>query len=181
MSNRPGADDMRPASEISKAWWDRFLFLDTRLRRGLRRISLPLMRMSLAVVFVWFGLLKIFDVSPASDLVARTVYWVDASWFVPFLGVVEVMIGVALLVGRGLRLVLPVFAAQMLGTFLVLIVLPEVAFRRGNPLLLTIEGEFVVKNLVLLSAGLAVGAQVRRPRPWRADARDSREPATNGS
>ena len=153
------------------------MLLDARLRNGLRRISLPLMQMSLAVVFVWFGLLKIFDVSPASDLVARTVYWVDASWFVPFLGVVEVVIGVALLVGRGLRLVLPVFAAQMLGTFLVLVVLPEVAFRRGNPLLLTIEGEFVVKNLVLLSAGLVVGAQVRRPRPWRADARRSRDPA----
>jgi putative oxidoreductase len=176
MSSRPGADDMRPASEIAKALWDRFLFLDARLTKNLRRISLPLIRVSLAVVFLWFGFLKIFDVSPAADLVSRTVYWVDASWFVPFLGVVEVVIGFALLVGRGLRLVLPVFAAQMLGTLLVLVVLPEVAFRQGNPLLLTIEGEFVLKNLVLLSAGLAVGAQVRRPRPWSAGAGDARDP-----
>lgn len=117
-------------------------------------------------MFLWFGFLKIFDVSPVSDLVSRTVYWVDPGWFVPFLGVIEVVIGLGLLIGRGLRLVLALFAAQMLGTFLVLVVLPEVAFREGNPLLLTTEGEFVVKNLVLLSAGLAVGAQVRRPRPW---------------
>jgi uncharacterized membrane protein YkgB len=127
-----------------------------------------MMRISLGIVFLWFGFLKIFDVSPVSDLVARTVYWVDPSWLVPFLGVTEVVIGTALLIGRGLRLVLPLFAAQMLGTFLVLVVLPDLSFREGNPLLLTTEGEFVVKNLVLLSAGIAVGAQVRRPRPWTA-------------
>lgn len=171
MSNRPGTDSAHPR-ETSKAGWDRILLLDARLRSFLKKISLPLMRMSLAVVFVWFGLLKIFDVSPASDLVARTVYWVDARWFVPFLGVVEVMIGVALLFGKGLRLILPVFAAQMLGTFLVLILLPEVAFLRGNPLLLTIEGEFVVKNLVLLSAGLVVGSQVGRLKPWPTEERN---------
>jgi putative oxidoreductase len=103
---------------------------------------------------------------------SRTVYWVDASWSVPFLGVVEVLIGSGLLIGRGLRLVLPLFATLMLGTFLVLLVRPEIAFQDGNPLLLTTEGEFVVKNLVLLSAGLVVGAQVRRPRPWNVAATD---------
>ena len=157
MSSRPGTDGRRPASEIAEGLWDRFLFLDAGLTKSLRKISFPLIRMSLAVVFLWFGFLKIFDVSPASDLVSRTVYWVDASWFVPFFGVVEVVIGFALLIGRGLRLVLPVFAAQMLGTFLVLIVLPDVAFRQGNPLLLTIEGEFVVKNLVFAVGGARRG------------------------
>ncbi len=58
----------------------------------------------------------------------------------------------------------------MLGTFLVLLVLPEVAFQDGNILLLTVEGEFVIKNLVLLSAGMVVGATVR-PRPDRPPAR----------
>jgi uncharacterized membrane protein YkgB len=51
----------------------------------------------------------------------------------------------------------------MLGTFLVLIVLPEVRFQDGNVFKLTVEGEFVIKNLVLLAAGLVVGATVRRP------------------
>jgi uncharacterized membrane protein YkgB len=57
--------------------------------------------------------------------------------------------------------VLALFALQMVGTFLVLIVQPDVAFQHGNPLLLTTEGEFVVKNLVLLSAGLLIGSRVR--------------------
>ena len=53
------------------------------------------------------------------------------------------------------------FAAQMLGTFLVFLIVPDVAFRDGNPFLLTVEGEFVVKNLVLLAAGMVVGSRVR--------------------
>lgn len=134
----------------------------------LGRWGIPVLRLSLGLVFVWFGALKVAGVSPVSDLVSRTVYWVDPSWFVPALGAVEVLIGVALLAGRALRLVLFLFWGELLGTFLVLVVQPDVAFRSGNPLLLTVEGEFVVKNLVLLSAGLVVGSTVqrrRRPKP----------------
>lgn len=127
--------------------------------------------MSLGLVFVWFGALKMFRVSPVAELVARTVYWVDPSWFVPVLGVVEVIIGVGLLAGRALRTVLALFWLQMLGTFLVLVIQPDVAFQRGNPLLLTVEGEFVVKNLVLLSAGMVVGSTVRRMRRPKGDLR----------
>jgi uncharacterized membrane protein YkgB len=146
--------------------------VDERVIRFLQRWSVPFLRMSLGIVFVWFGALKVFDVTPVADLVAATVYWVDPGWFVPALGIAEMMVGVGLMAGRALRLTLGLFAAQMLGTFLVLVVQPEVAFRQGNPLLLTVEGEFVVKNLVLLSAGMVVGSTVRRAsRPARVDDR----------
>jgi uncharacterized membrane protein YkgB len=138
--------------------------LDRRFVGFLNRWGIPMLRVSLGLVFIWFGALKIFRVSPVADLVARTVYWVDPSWFVAVLGGVEVIIGLGLLVGRALRTVLALFWLQMLGTFLVLIIQPDVAFQRGNPLLLTVEGEFVVKNLVLLSAGMVVGSTVRRRR-----------------
>ena len=114
------------------------------------------------IVLIWFGALKGFNVTPVTDLVANTVYWVDPDWFVPVLGVVEVIVGFGLVVRRALRAVLFVFLAQMLGTFLVMIVQPDVAFQDGNVLKLTVEGEFVIKNLVLLAAGLVVGATVRR-------------------
>ena len=136
--------------------------IDHRIVGFLDRWGIAALRVSLGLVFVWFGALKVFQVSPVADLVARTVYWVDPSWFVPVLGVVEVIIGVGLVAGRALRTVLALFWLQMLGTFLVLILQPDVAFQRGNPLLLTVEGEFVVKNLVLLSAGMVVGSTVRR-------------------
>jgi uncharacterized membrane protein YkgB len=126
----------------------------------LRRWSVPALRISLGIVFVWFGLLKVFGVTPVTDLVGDTVYWVDPAWFVPVLGVAETAIGIALILGRLLRPALAAMAAQLLGTFLVLVVLPDVAFQDGNPLLVTVEGEFVVKNLVLLTAGMVVGATV---------------------
>jgi uncharacterized membrane protein YkgB len=136
--------------------------VDDTVIRFLRRWSIVVLRVSVAAVFIWFGALKVFDVTPVADLVGDTVYWVDPDWFVPVLGVFEIVVGVGLLVRRGLRVVLALFALQMVGTFLVLVVQPEVAFQDGNPLLLTVEGEFVVKNLVLLSAGMVVGATVQR-------------------
>ena len=140
--------------------WQRAGQVDAGVIGVLRRVSVPLLRVSLGLVFVWFGLLKVFEVSPVSELVASTVYWFDASWVVPALGVVEVFVGTCLLLGRLMRLTLLLFALQMVGTFLVLVVQPDIAFQRGNPLLLTVEGEFVVKNLVLLSAGMVVGSSV---------------------
>jgi uncharacterized membrane protein YkgB len=133
----------------------------------LRRVAVPVLRISLGVVFVWFGLLKIFEVSPVSELVARTVYWVDPDVIVPVLGAFEVTVGMLLLLGRALRLTLFLFVLQMLVTFLTFFVLPNVTFRDGNPFLLTVEGEFVVKNLVLISAALVVGTTVRRAKAAR--------------
>lgn len=139
---------------------DRFAGVDTAIRGFLGSVGFIALRMSVGLVFVWFGLLKVLDVSPVADLVARTVYWFDPDIVVPALGVFEVAVGVLLLLNRWLRLALALFAGQMLGTFLVFVILPDVAFRHGNPLLLTVEGEFVVKNLVLLAAGMVVGSRV---------------------
>ena len=133
---------------------------DRQVRLLMRRVGVPALRISVGVVFIWFGSLKVLDVSPVSDLVANTVYWLDASWVVPALGVTEVLVGLCLVTGRFLRLALLWFAIQLVGTFMVFLVLPQVAFNESNPLLLTVEGEFVAKNLVLLAAGMVVGSSV---------------------
>jgi uncharacterized membrane protein YkgB len=134
--------------------------VDERLRPFLARVGVPLLRISLGLVFLWFGLLKIFEVSPVAGLVAKTIYWFDPDVVVPALGAFEVFVGLCLVAGRLMRIALPLLVLQMAGTFLVLVLLPEVAFRDGNPLLLTVEGEFVVKNLVLLSAALVIGSRL---------------------
>lgn len=135
--------------------------IDRRIIAFLRRHSLTWLRIALGIVFLWFGALKVFDVSPVSTLVGSTVYFVDPEWFVPVLGAVEMTVGALLIIHRVLRIALLLLVGQMLGTFLVPFILPEVAFKDGNPLLLTVEGEFVAKNLVLLTAGLVVGSTVR--------------------
>lgn len=136
--------------------------IDETVITWLRRWSEPILRISLAIVFIWFGALKVFGVTPVADLVADTVYWFDPDWVVPALGVFEIAVGLGLLFLITPRVVLALFALQMLGTFLVFLLQPGVAFQDGNPLLLTVEGEFVLKNLVLLAAGLVVGASVPR-------------------
>jgi putative oxidoreductase len=150
----------RSPADIAERSWRWLERIDKRVLGLLKRTALPLLRLSLGIVFVWFGILKITGQTPVSDLVADTVFWLNPDWFIPLLGAFEVLVGVGLLFGRGLRLVLALFALQMLGTFLVLVVQPDVAFQGGNPLLLTTEGEFVVKNLVLLSAGLMIGSRL---------------------
>jgi len=136
--------------------------LDRRLVRFMAAYGPFLLRLALGLVFVWFGALKVADRSPVAQLVAETVYWVPEGFFVRFLGVWEVTIGLGLLLGIAMRLTLLLFFLQMVGTFLVLVVQPDTAFQDGNPLLLTTEGEFVIKNLILISAGLVIGSRVGR-------------------
>lgn len=129
--------------------------------------GIRLLRFALAIVFIWFGGLKIAGRSPVADLVAGTVYWLPPGLFIPFLGWWEFVVGLGLLVGVALRLVLLLFWLQMAGTFLVLVLRPELAFQEGNLLLLTTTGEFVIKNLVLIAAGLVIGSTVSRKRDPR--------------
>jgi uncharacterized membrane protein YkgB len=126
----------------------------------MRRLGVPVLRVALGIVFVWFGALKMAGGSPAADLVANTVYVVDPATFVPILGVWEVLIGVSLLYRPLIRLGILLLFVQMPGTFLPLLVLPEVVFV-SFPFGLTVEGQYIIKNLVIIGAALVVGGTVR--------------------
>ncbi len=154
---------------------DRLRSFDRWFSKFLRKWSITALRISLAIVFIWFGALKVFGVTPVADLVASTVYWLDPDWVVPALGVVEIVVGLGLLFQVAMRAVLGLLFLQLIGTFLVLVLQPDVAFQDGNPLLLTVEGEFVVKNLVLLSAGMVIGAAVETG--WLGSADEEEPPA----
>lgn len=132
---------------------------DIKLITFLNRVSLPALRISLGVIFIWFGLLKVFGDSPANDLITKTVYWFNPDVFIPILGIWEAAIGVCLLVPFFNRLGLFLLALQMPGTFLPLILLPEVCFI-SFPFNLTLEGQYIVKNLVLIGAAIVVGARL---------------------
>jgi uncharacterized membrane protein YkgB len=123
------------------------------------RISVPLLRIAIGIVFVWFGALKLSGGTPVAELVAKTVPFLPKQYFVPALGTFEVLLGIALLVGRRLDLVVLLLVMHLSGTFLVLVVQPGEAFTDHNPLMLTMVGEFVVKNVVLIAAALVVAAK----------------------
>jgi putative oxidoreductase len=106
------------------------------------------------VVFIWFGALKFSSASPVGELVAKTVPFLPPQILVPALGAFEVLLGVGLLVGRQLEIVALLMVAHLTGTFMVLVTQPGIAFQHGNPFMLTMTGEFVVKNVVLITAGI---------------------------
>lgn len=137
--------------------------IDDRIIDWMRQTGTTFLRYAVAVIFIWFGMLKVMDASPASALIENTIYLADPSWFVPFLGIWEVAIGICFLIRPLLRVGIGLLAPQMVGTFLPLIVLPGVVYQGGNPFLLTMEGQYIVKNLLIIGAALVLGSTVRDP------------------
>ncbi|WP_022835749.1 hypothetical protein [Salisaeta longa] len=146
---------------------DRFLeatrldAFDRRLAGWMDRNGRRVLRYALAVVFIWFGLLKPLGMSPAEELVKNTVYFLPPDIFFPILGWWEVAIGLGLLYRPMNRLALFLLFLQIPGTMLPLVLLPDVCFT-SVPFGLTMEGQYIIKNIVLIGAAIVVGGTVRR-------------------
>lgn len=144
----------------------RFDVLDARLTNWMARHGLLLLRVSLGIVFLWFGALKFFPgLSPAYDLAARTIEelsfgTVHANVSVPLLAAWECLIGLGLLSGIFMRATLLLLAVQMAGTLTPLVLFPNEVFTR-IPYAPTLEGQYIIKNAVLISAAIVLGATVR--------------------
>jgi len=134
--------------------------VDDMITAEMERWGVPVLRVAIAVIFVWFSALKIFGISPAGELVAATVYVVDPALFVPVLGVWEVVIGLCLLYRPLIRLGIVLLFVQLPGTFLPIVLLPEVVFTTF-PYGLTVEGQYIIKNLVIIGAALVIGGTLR--------------------
>ncbi len=146
-------------SIVSSEFYKTFLQIDQAIADWMHRYGRFFLRMSLSIIFVWFGALKLVDISPAQDLVAHTVYWIDSKVFIPILGWWEVLIGVCLFFKPLIRVAICLLFLQMPGTALPLFILPQVCFT-SIPFGLTLEGQYIVKNLVLISAAIVVGGTV---------------------
>jgi uncharacterized membrane protein YkgB len=133
--------------------------LDGKAIEWMRQHGVPMLQLALAVIFIWFGALKTFSTSPADDIVRRTVYWFSPDVFIPLLGIWEMAIGVCLLFRPLLRAGLLLLFFQLPGTFLPLIVLPKVCFVQF-PFGLTMEGQYIVKNLLIIGAAIVVGGSM---------------------
>jgi len=140
--------------------------IDVRITATLARFGIPVVRVALGVVFLWFGILKFFPgVSPAETLAARTIEQltlgaVKPALSLPVLAAWESAIGIGLILNRGMRGVLFLLAVQMLGTFTPLLLFPAETFTVW-PVVPTLEGQYIIKNIVLIGAAMVVGATVR--------------------
>jgi uncharacterized membrane protein YkgB len=143
---------------------------DRRVAAFMRRIGTPALRYSLAIIFIWFGILKPLGLSPAEKLVLMPVDWMPGFEPLTWLHIIgwwEVAIGVTFAFHRTVRIAIALLAMQMVGTFLPLFVLPSVTFQAGKiPYAPTMEGQYIIKNLLIISAALVVGGTAR----WKSDA-----------
>jgi uncharacterized membrane protein YphA (DoxX/SURF4 family) len=140
--------------------------IDVRITAALARLGVPVLRIGLGVVFLWFGALKFFPgASPAETLAARTVEQLSGGLIgpavsLPVLAAWECLIGLGLLAGRFLRATLFLLVLQMLGTLTPLVIFPAETFTTF-PFAPTLEGQYIIKNVVLIGAAMVVGATVR--------------------
>ena len=140
--------------------------IDVRLTDWMARYGVTLTRLALGVVFLWFGVIKFVPGwSPAADLATRTISRlsfgaIGPAISLPLLATWESLIGVGLLTGRFLRVTLLLLFAQMPGTMMPLFLFPAETFR-AFPYAPTLEGQYIIKNLVLVSAAIVIGATVR--------------------
>jgi uncharacterized membrane protein YphA (DoxX/SURF4 family) len=153
----------QPCMKNLKRW---AIGTDKRITNWMARYGVVLLRISLGVVFLWFGVLKFFPgLSPAQDLAVRTISaltfgYVPAGVSVPVLAAWECVIGLGLISGVFMRGTLLLLWLQMLGTITPLLLFPAQTFLHF-PYAPTLEGQYIIKNLVLVSAGLVIGATVR--------------------
>jgi len=140
--------------------------LDARITELMARYGIVLMRIGLGVVFFWFGVLKFFPgLSPAQGLATRTIDLltfglIPAAVSIPLLAAWECLIGLGLLSGTFLRATILLLLLQMAGTVTPLFLFPGEAFA-VFPIAPTLEGQYIIKNVVLVGAGLVIGATVR--------------------
>lgn len=129
------------------------------MNKWLQQHSVTVLRFALGIIFVWFGLLKLLDLSPIMSVVEAAYPLLPEPRLRLVLGMVEVIIGLGFITKIALRPIMILFWLQMAGTLAALVLTPSLFFVHGNPLVLTLEGEFVIKNLVLIAAGLVMYAE----------------------
>jgi uncharacterized membrane protein YkgB len=140
------------------------LELDQKIRERMKCIGHPMARVSLFIVFFWFGILKPLGLSAAAPLVIKTVDWMpllSPEQWLSVIGWWEVVIGISFLFRKTTRLAIALLFLQMIGTFMPLFILPEVTFQPGGvPFLPTIEGQYIIKNVIIISAALVIGGSL---------------------
>jgi uncharacterized membrane protein YphA (DoxX/SURF4 family) len=143
-----------------------FSVIDPIITRWMARYGITFLRYSIGIIFIWFGGLKFFPgLSPAEQLAVSTIDLLTFGLIPPFtaqilLAFFEVTIGILLLIGKFLRLTIFLLLMQMAGTMSPIVLFPDLVFTQ-IPYALTIEGQYIFKNFVVISAALVIGATAR--------------------
>jgi len=137
---------------------------DKKVINILREYSDEVSRVALFIIFVWFGFLKTIGLSPAADLVvelmdATFLAGLSPEMFLIAFGWFEVLIGILVLFPKLERITFLLLGFHMITTVMPLFLLPETTWYM--PFAPTLVGQYIIKNLALVSIGLLLFARLK--------------------
>lgn len=139
-----------------------FRLIDALIVKILRKIWNPLARLSIFIIFFYFGFLKVIGLSPANPLVeallSRTLFFIPFSFFIKFFGLFEMLIGLFFIIPKIERLAILLLIIHMVIVALPLILLPQITWQKF--LVPTLEGQYIIKNLAIITLALVIGAHL---------------------
>ena len=139
-----------------------FRKIDEKIIRFLNKIWQPFSRVSLFIVFFYFGFLKVLGFSPANPLVEsllnKTLPFISFDKFIILFGLFEMLIGLLFIIPKLERVVIFLLMIHMITTFLPLVLLPQLTWQKF--LVPTLEGQYIIKNLVIISLAFVIGAHL---------------------
>jgi len=134
---------------------ERYLAFEKSFSYYCKRHSITILRTAMGIIYFWYGLLKVLGISPAEELVYYATQWIGVHDFVIFLGVWEMLIGICFFLPKFLRVGLLLFFFHLPGTFLPIFLNPEDVYT-FIPFALTLEGQYIFKNLVFIAGALVL-------------------------
>jgi uncharacterized membrane protein YkgB len=123
-----------------------------------------LARVAMAIVYFWFGILKLVGLSPANPMVqslqAKTLPFLSFDQFIILFALFEMLIGILFLVPKATRVVMVLFLGHMVTTTMPLVLLPQMTWQKA--FVPTMEGQYIIKNVVLIALAASVAMSFRR-------------------
>lgn len=136
--------------------------LDAKIIHACKKYFDPLARISIFIIFFWFGLLKMLELSPAESLVQSlfetTIHFMDFGTFLAFFGMLEMCIGILFLFKKTTHIVIPLLFVHMATTVLPLFLLPNITW--SGFFIPTLVGQYIIKNLVIITVTIGIAGNM---------------------
>ncbi len=136
--------------------------VDLKIINFCKKISMPVSRLALFVVFFWFGALKVVGLSPASQVVQNlfneTMPIMEFSTFIILFGLYECLIGLLFLIRGTERVVIPLLLIHLVTTVGPLVLLPGETW--SGVMVPTMEGQYIIKNVLIIALALGIAAHL---------------------
>ena len=137
--------------------------IDTKIIDWLGKLFIPFARFALFLVYFWFGILKLFNSSPAGPLAhaltAKTIGTQNFSLSFHILGLVECLIGILFLFPKATRIVIPLLIIHLIIVCSPLLLVPNLAW--SHFLVPTLDGQYIIKNVIIGALAIGIAAQTK--------------------